>query len=845
MIPFGRTFHTPSRTTNRRRQNAPHAIRSLWRFVVVVAVCSIVTPLASAQSTVSPVFAQAFALPTSSGFSARFAVGDVAGNACPDIVTVRTAASTVTIDESLTGGVAHVAQAPFAVAPSPIDVALGDLDGDLDLDIVTLNASQVSVLLRVGTAFLRTDYPLVNASAQRLTLCDIDGDGDLDCLRGSVVSLNSGTGTLAAPVTLATVNGAPFPAEIGDFDGDSDFDLVRVVSGPVASTIEFFANSGIGAFAAPVTSAASGALATAAAVADLNGDGRDDLVLHQSGIALSASLTTHLAQANGTFAPVPAFPGCFPGFFATAALPPVVADFDGDLDLDVFAVAHGVVNEQGSLMARVWRNDGSGQLSLPQQVEVLESDQALSADLDLDGDRDILTTVLGSVRGYFNQGVLSNQTNAAVLSILSGDNQSADMTTGFGQPLIVRLTDSTGTPIPGTVVSFEAVGGSSTATLAASCAATDANGTAVTWATAGVGPGAIVITARASSTAVVAFSLTVMPISLSIVSGNNQGTSSNSPFPQPLVLLVLRSNGQAYAQAPVTFSAGTGVSVALSATGPAGPTVSTFTDAFGRASVIASADPTPSSFSTVVSAGLGLSLAGPTVAFSLSIQAPPTLVRLTAPSIGLDVGDATEPMICELRDGNNIPIPNLPVSVTVSPFGFAALTAPVPLQTDAFGRVSVTATTSATATGLGSVSIVVPSLSIGTVFTLFARRLTVSPAMNGLLMNVHYRHESGPQALVLAVDFPLPSPGFVSSPFGAVATSILSPMATLFVADTFGAFGIPDPGLVANPVFFRSYVVVPGLTGFSFVVQIYGFDPDEAPDFSRAVFVSNPVTVNL
>ena len=55
------------------------------------------------------------------------------------------------------------AQTTFGTGPSPRSVALGDLDGDLDLDIATANfgSEDVSILLNAGDATfdLDTSYP--------------------------------------------------------------------------------------------------------------------------------------------------------------------------------------------------------------------------------------------------------------------------------------------------------------------------------------------------------------------------------------------------------------------------------------------------------------------------------------------------------------------------------------------------------------------------------------------------------------------------------------------------------------------------------------------------------------
>jgi uncharacterized protein (TIGR03437 family) len=79
------------------------------------------------------------------------------------------------------------------------------------------------------------------------------------------------------------------------------------------------------------------------------------------------------------------------------------------------------------------------------------------------------------------------------LTALSGTGQIAQINTAFAQPLTVRITDTTGKPVPNTQISFAVSGGS--ATLSTASATTDANGTATVSVTAGGSPGPITITA--------------------------------------------------------------------------------------------------------------------------------------------------------------------------------------------------------------------------------------------------------------------------------------------------------------------------------------------------------------
>ena len=120
------------------------------------------------------------------------------------------------------------------VGESPLSVAVGDLDGDLDLDIVTANTTPapngpntVSVLLNEGSGQFSTPVSfLVGEEPNSVLLSDLDGDLDLD-----IVALNGASEDLSVLLNLGGAQftlQAPFPVgpgslglSGGDFDGDS------------------------------------------------------------------------------------------------------------------------------------------------------------------------------------------------------------------------------------------------------------------------------------------------------------------------------------------------------------------------------------------------------------------------------------------------------------------------------------------------------------------------------------------------------------------------------------------------------------------------------------------------
>jgi len=216
---------------------------------------------------------------------------------------------------------------PLALPRQPIAVAAGRFDGDAmpDLAVVSVfpsNTIRTTLSDGDGTFSGGVIHPITAPGS--LTSGDFNEDGNVDLVRAgdARLMLGNGDGSFGPEIALG-VNVPRFVTADVDLDGHLDL---------VAHGMELLLGNGDGTFAAPA-SIDMDAANSFAAVGDLNGDGRNDLVA-----AGTSLFGVRLALAGGGYAP--------PEFFATlsrSARGLFVSDADADGSEDLIVPSTGSV----------------------------------------------------------------------------------------------------------------------------------------------------------------------------------------------------------------------------------------------------------------------------------------------------------------------------------------------------------------------------------------------------------------------------------------------------------------------------------------------------------------------
>jgi hypothetical protein len=354
-------------------------------------------------------------------------------------------------------------------------IAVADVDGDGKPDLVAANlyacsppfclTGTVGVLLGRGDGTFQSPVSYGSGGSQTISVAvaDVNGDGkpDLvvanhcmslgDCLTGTVgVLLGNGDATFQAVVTYGSGGYGPNSVAVADVNGDGKPDLLvaNMLCGSARTgCVGVLLGNGDGTFQAAVTHGSGPEYGYSVAVADVNGDGRPDLLVGSTCILSPYNCTdlagVMLGNGDGTFQTVVTY-NSGEGYQSSVR----VSDINGDGKPDLL-VANLDSNTVGVLLGN---GDGTFQSVVTSASGGQYAESVAAADVDGNRKPDLL--VLNEFCGGTDIGCVG-----VLLGNGDGTFQPAVTFSSGGEALGMAVADVNGDVKPDVAVAnYNAVG---------------------------------------------------------------------------------------------------------------------------------------------------------------------------------------------------------------------------------------------------------------------------------------------------------------------------------------------------------------------------------------------------
>lgn len=317
------------------------------------------------------------------------------------------------------GGFTKTAASPIALGFSTVNVALGDFNLDGKPDILASNGASFTVGVLIGDGnggFSQTNLTVPSGNfVGGIAVSDFNLDGKPDFavanFTGSNASIMLGNGSggfSAAPGSPVAAGTNPSGAVAGDFNQDGKPDLA--ISNISSNDVTILLGNGNGGFAPAAGSpvATNGAFPSRIFAADLNGDGKLDLVTSNF---TGNSVSILLGNGNGTFAHAGGSPMSVAGNVGGVSI--IDFNLDGKLDL--------IVSNTSGNTVQLFLGNGSGGFAAASGSPITVGNTSywpVAADFNLDGRPDFAVT-------NYNSNTVSIELNSCNATPCSGVGFSA------------------------------------------------------------------------------------------------------------------------------------------------------------------------------------------------------------------------------------------------------------------------------------------------------------------------------------------------------------------------------------------------------------------------------------
>ena len=328
-------------------------------------------------------------------------IGDMNNDGKPDLVVSCEKTRAVLVLQGKGNGQFGPTLSRTTVPDSPGDMALGDLNGDTKLDVAITSHDSYGVMLLTGdgkgSLAIAPISPFVMKPGKHphthgLAVADINRDNKLDLITCNnadndiSLALGDGRGNFTRAPNSFAVGPSPYPFAVGDVNNDGWLDIVATASAtgparreqlPLSRALTLLLSDRKGGFLPHQLPIRTGE-PWFAAIADLNGDGRGDIVAthHEQ-----SAMTLMIGDGRGGFTEAPSSPFNF----GASIFNLVVVDVNHDGKMDVVATSGDNI--------RVLLGDGHGGLSAAASIPVGRGAWRIAAaDVNADGKIDVVTS---------------------------------------------------------------------------------------------------------------------------------------------------------------------------------------------------------------------------------------------------------------------------------------------------------------------------------------------------------------------------------------------------------------------------------------------------------------------
>jgi hypothetical protein len=310
-------------------------------------------------------------------------------------------------------------QAPISPLPLAGTLAVAEVNGDAKPDLIIAGTPFLQIFLGNGDGTFTNEDSYYESEclvcAQSLVVADFNGDQKPDLAVDNSILIGNGDGSFQGILGISLTESPLYTGVAGDFNGDGIPDVAvesTNASPNIANNLYILLGDGTGKLSLAHTYSLPQS-ASAIVTADLNGDGKLDLVTFELG--QPPTLSVLLGKGDGSFGSPLTAPL---GSLTEAPIQFAISDLNGDRKADL------VVLDQPSGSIMVFLGNGDGTFASPTSYFVGSTPTSFAiADFNNDGHPDVavsipanLSILLGKGDGTFQPATFAASPLSSILT---------------------------------------------------------------------------------------------------------------------------------------------------------------------------------------------------------------------------------------------------------------------------------------------------------------------------------------------------------------------------------------------------------------------------------------------